>query len=208
MSSKATAAFGHGKRPDATAAASNRHGALVLIVGPSGAGKDTLIDGARAHLKSNPDYQFPKRFISRPSHPSEDFISIGEAEFDRAAAAGEFALNWTAHGTRYAIPARIDAALAEGVIVIANVSRTTIPSARERYDSVRVILIDCDPEVRAGRLAMRGRETEAEIVERLHRTVAAFDAEDADICIDNSGTPAQGITNLIETLEAIQAERR
>ena len=52
---------------------------LVAIVGPSGAGKDTLIRGA---LAARPDLHLARRVITRPADTdSEDFDSVTEADF-------------------------------------------------------------------------------------------------------------------------------
>ena len=57
-------------------------GHLVLVVGPSGAGKDSVIAGARAALKGDAGVVFPRRFVTRLSNPdAEDHVSMSEMEF-------------------------------------------------------------------------------------------------------------------------------
>ena len=57
-------------------------GVLVLVVGPSGAGKDTLMDAARAGLAADPRYRFARRLITRPAMAgAEDHDSCDEAGF-------------------------------------------------------------------------------------------------------------------------------
>ncbi|MBC7181481.1 MAG: phosphonate metabolism protein/1,5-bisphosphokinase (PRPP-forming) PhnN, partial [Roseovarius sp.] len=56
-------------------------GRAFAVVGPSGAGKDTLIDAARA---ARPDLQVIRRVITRPEAlGGEDFEGVSEVEFDR-----------------------------------------------------------------------------------------------------------------------------
>ena len=58
-------------------------GTLFLVVGPSGVGKDSLLDGARKKLVSYRWVSFPQRIITRPVDAGvEPHISVTELEFD------------------------------------------------------------------------------------------------------------------------------
>src|SRR3546814_6344181 len=83
-------------------------GHLILVVGPSGAGKDSLIDAARDALAGRPEFDFPRRIITRSSDPdSEEHDTLSEADFARQRDAGAFFLHWSQHGLRYALPGSI-----------------------------------------------------------------------------------------------------
>ena len=76
-----------------------RNGVFVAVVGPSGAGKDTLIAYARDRLAERRRVEFVRRVITRPSdRSSEDHDTLADAAFDEAESAGSFALSWSAHG--------------------------------------------------------------------------------------------------------------
>src|SRR5205814_1958275 len=79
-------------------------GELVLIVGPSGAGKDTLIGLVRDRLAGDPAVVFPRRVVTRAPSPDEENEFLTETEFARRAQAGAFALSWGAHGLHYGVP--------------------------------------------------------------------------------------------------------
>jgi len=133
------------------------------VVGPSGAGKDTLLNAAKDAFRDDPRVQFARRVITRPADPDgENHEPVTEAEF----AARDFALSWSAHDLRYGIPAPDTAP-----VVIANVSRGVIEAAAARWP-VRVIEVTAPPEILAARLAARGRETAADVAQRLGRTAA------------------------------------
>jgi phosphonate metabolism protein PhnN/1,5-bisphosphokinase (PRPP-forming) len=145
-------------------------GRLVLVVGPSGAGKDTLINRAREALGDDPRYEFVRRVVTRPADPGlEDHETMTPEAFAIAEEAGAFALSWEAHGLRYGIPIAIEEAMAAGRVVVANGSRRIAAEALKRYPKTEIILIDAPVDVRAARLASRGRETIADVSERLKR---------------------------------------
>ena len=57
-----------------------RNGALVAVVGPSGAGKDTLIAHAKAALGDEPQVDFVRRCVTRPSDgQTEDHDTLADA---------------------------------------------------------------------------------------------------------------------------------
>ena len=152
---------------------SEPRGTLFLVVGPSGAGKDTVIDGAKAALAGDPRFVFPRRVVTRPPDAvGEDHQPMSVKDFTAAEARGDFALSWWAHGLHYGIPRAIDDALARGRHVIVNVSRAVIPQARQYYQPLRIIEVTAPIAVLAERLARRGRESAADIAERLQRSGA------------------------------------
>jgi ribose 1,5-bisphosphokinase len=142
-------------------------GTLHLVCGPSGVGKDTLIDAARA---ARPDLVVPRRVITRPAEAGGEAHDAATPDaFAAMEAEGAFLLSWRAHGLAYGIPASAGAALAAGRHVLANVSRSVVAEARRRAAPVRVLLVTAPAEALARRLAARGREAEAEIARRLAR---------------------------------------
>lgn len=164
-----------------------RNGAFVAVVGPSGAGKDTLIAHARAALSEEPQVDFVRRVITRPSDgQTEDHDTLSDVEFLEAQAEGAFALAWEAHGLRYGLPSSIDRAIENGHVAVANVSRGALPALRERYANVAVVEVTADPEILAARLAGRGRESRGEILARLARTISC-ETTGQSIPLDNSG---------------------
>lgn len=172
---------------------------LVLVVGPSGAGKDTLINAAKDALARDPRFVFPRRVVTREAVASlEDHDSVTRAEFALREANGAYALSWEAHGLRYGLPARIVDDIAAGRVVVMNGSRAMVASAKAKFPGTIAVLVEATPAVRAKRLAGRGRETAAEVEARLAREVDA-PLPDA-VRVDNSGDVAAGATRFLAAL--------
>lgn len=165
-------------------------GRLVLVVGPSGAGKDTLLDRVRVACAENDRVVFPRRVVTRQASAFEDNHEVSETAFRQAAAAGQFAIHWEAHGHCYALPCAINDDILMGRNVVANVSRSVIPALRRAYANVVVVMITAPADVLAERLATRARGSDGDIGARLRRANTQ-DETVADITIINVGDPDQ-----------------
>jgi ribose 1,5-bisphosphokinase len=168
---------------------------LVLVVGPSGAGKDTVLGMARLALVGDSRFRFVRRVITRPADAGgEDHEAVSESEF----AQRTFALHWQAHGLHYGIPLDVTDDLARGTVVVANVSRGVIAQAAEQF-RVRVIEVTAPPEILAQRLASRGRESADDVAKRLARDVPIPDHVAVDTVM-NDQTPAEAADRFIAAL--------
>jgi ribose 1,5-bisphosphokinase len=162
-------------------------GRLLLVIGPSGAGKDTLLALAQAACADNANVVFARRVVTREASSSEDNERIGPQDFQLALARGDFAMHWEAHGHCYGLRRSIDDDIRAGRTVVANVSRTVVEVMRRTYAEVTVIAITAPPEVLAERLAMRARSSDGRLADRLGRTVDAT-ATAPDVTINNIGS--------------------
>ncbi|MBZ9603018.1 phosphonate metabolism protein/1,5-bisphosphokinase (PRPP-forming) PhnN [Phyllobacterium chamaecytisi] len=164
-------------------------GRLILLVGPSGAGKDTLLDYARDQLRADPRIHFVRRIVSRPAGAGEDHEAVDQENFKQRVLDGHFALHWQAHDLSYGIPSQINVWLERGDVVVANGSRAILSEARRRYSQLLVVNVTAPMEVLAKRLVERGRENQESIRRRLIRG-DQHPVEGIDIVqIDNSGLP-------------------
>jgi len=168
---------------------------LIGVVGPSGAGKDTLMAGARAALAGDARFRFLRRAITRAAGAGgEDHRPLDRAGFEAERAAGGFALWWEAHGLLYGIPAGIDRRL----VSIANLSRTVLAEADRRFPLL-VLEITAPPAVLAARLAARGREDAADVAGRLARRAPLPDGLRV-VRVLNDGPVEQGVAQVLAVL--------
>lgn len=178
-----------------------RPGIFFVVVGPSGSGKDTLIDGARAALGADGRFRFARRVITREAGAAgEDHEAVAAAEFARREAAGEFLLSWSAHGLSYGLGRDLLALVGEGRHVVANGSRAALPDLVGRVPRLVVLEVWAPPEVLAERIAGRGRETQADIRTRVARDAPALPAGVAVVQVANDATPELGIQRFVAAL--------
>lgn len=187
--------------PSAVDAAPVGPGRFLLVVGPSGAGKDTVLTGARLRLAGDPTVYFPRRIVTRPVSESEDHETVASDTFDAAAGNGSFALWWSAHGLKYGIPRAVDDSIRAGHTVVCNVSRAIIADARVRYARVEAVLITAPAEVLAARLAGRARESDGRLEDRIKRN-DVYAGFQADHVIQNAGAPEDAIQALLDIIRA------
>lgn len=179
------------------------NGRLVLVVGPSGAGKDSVLRFAMSRLSGDSRFSFPKRVITRAiDAASEDHESVDWQGFDDLVNRGAFALMWEAHGLKYGARRTIEDDLAKGSIVAVNVSRTIIAETAKRYPVV-VVEILADPDVLAARIAARGREDQHLVAGRISRRVPASPVTIPSHKISNDGELSAAGEEFCKVLESL-----
>jgi ribose 1,5-bisphosphokinase len=178
-------------------------GVLIAVVGPSGAGKDSVIDWVRNRLAGAKDIHFVRRVITRTADgDSEDHDTLSPAEFAREQAKGAFCVTWRAHGLDYGIPVSTRDAVASGKTVIANGSRRALDRIAAAFHSLVVVHITVDPSILRQRLLARSRETAQEIDARLARQAHRFPDHPKVVEIDNSGAIDQAGEALLALVNA------
>ncbi len=172
-------------------------GRLVLVVGPSGAGKDTLLGLARTASADDASIVFVRRVVTRAASSAEDNEQMSPDAFREAKARGDFAVDWEAHGHAYGLPRSIEDDIRAGRNVVANVSRTVIPVLRHAYANVVVVSITAPADVLAERLAMRKRGSDGNIAQRLTRTVEDAEPDATIVNVSSADYHARQLLRII-----------
>ena len=184
-------------------------GRLIYLMGPSGSGKDSLLNAARERLAAR-GCRIVQRVITRSAEAAgEDAVAVSLADFERQEADGAFAMSWRANGLAYGIPRHIDEWLAAGQDVLVNGSRAYLSQARQRYPWLIGVVLTVDLEVLRVRLLARGRETPEQIEQRLARnalfdSVAVAAAEGLHV-LDNSSDFERTVDKLLLLIGANRA---
>jgi ribose 1,5-bisphosphokinase len=174
-------------------------GLFIAVVGPSGAGKDTILTRLKMLLPTE-HFTFPSRVISRPPDANEASIYLAADAFPAARTRCDFLIDWEAHGLCYGIPADVRGELEKGRHVIANLSRAVLPALRSTTARVLVVHVTARSEVLEQRLRARSREFDADRLARLERAEALDHALQADIRIENNGSIESAVGALMEVL--------
>ncbi|MDR2301909.1 MAG: AAA family ATPase [Deltaproteobacteria bacterium] len=182
-----------------------RTGTLVYLMGPSGSGKDSLIDQALA--ANLPNVVLAPRLVTRQNPSKSNDLYLPEDRFLALKKNGELALHWTSHGYHYAIDNSLNAMLGQGLIVLVNGSRDYFKTAKELFPSLLPILITADPQILKARLENRAREDPDSISKRLLRTNDSFDLPLADtLVIDNSSSLELASNRFISHLKKLMED--
>jgi ribose 1,5-bisphosphokinase len=161
---------------------------LVYVMGPSGAGKDSVLGYARRELGGRYPIAFAHRYITRPAGDDiENYISLSPAEFELRRSRGLFAFDWEAYGWRYGIGQEIELWRRAGLVVVIDGSRQHFLQHRADLSDVLPVFITAAPDILRQRLIARGREEVAAIERRLERAKAYAPAAPGLVTIDNSG---------------------
>ncbi|PCI88390.1 MAG: phosphonate metabolism protein/1,5-bisphosphokinase (PRPP-forming) PhnN [Hyphomicrobiales bacterium] len=174
-------------------------GYFIAVVGASGVGKDTILDGVKSKINHRDDFHFTQRFITRPQNAGgEDHIPLSVGEFKSQQQQGNFALWWAAHSLFYGLPKNILPKLNQGQNVIANISRKSVADAAHIFNKILVIEITASSGVINQRLRARGRETQAEISKRQARQVHDWAGSQKIISVLNDAEPQYAINRFVD----------
>lgn len=184
-----------------------RHGPgfFVAIAGPSGAGKDSLIAGARAHFQDDPRIRFVTRVITRPEDGSEPYEASTPLAFRLRVERDEFVLWWEANGLSYGLPAKLLDDIRQGCVIVANVSREVTSDVRMMFAHSLIVHVTASPKTLMKRMTARGRENADECAARLARALLKDQALEADVRVENDGPLAESLQRFIAILQALVA---
>jgi guanylate kinase len=147
-------------------------GDLIIISGPSGAGKGTLVKSLLARV---PRLWCSISATTRPPRPGESegihYFFLSEEEFERRERAGEFLETAEVHGRRYGtLRAPVEEKIREGYRVILEIDPQGAMQVRRNMPQSTLVFVKAPSENELRRrLAHRGSET-AEQVETRMRT--------------------------------------
>lgn len=173
-------------------------GRLIAVVGPSGVGKDSVMQGLADVM---PNLHLVRRVITRaPDLGGEAYDAVSETQFHQMASDGAFAVHWGAHGLFYGIPQTVRYQLNKGTDCLANFSRKALQAGADAFPNFVVLNITAKPETLATRLANRGRETEADIARRLAEADKPLPEGLSVVTVSNDGPLEQAIARAAQLL--------
>ena len=181
---------------------------IILLTGPSGSGKDSLLRHARTHFPSE-RLTFASRYITRPPDSNEDNFFVDDHAFACLQQSGFFLSTWQAHGNCYGISWHeyektrvLQNEHQQQTALLCSVSRTAVADFERRFKRVVTVLVSVPPEILAQRLNARARETEAEATKRLKRAALPVQAKEL-ILFDNSAPLAESVSRFFILLEEL-----
>ena len=176
-------------------------GILVLVVGNSGSGKDSIISEVVKRFPSKlKEIHLTRRYITRSASETENNIATTPETFKEMSLNNKFALEWHIYELDYGVPVDIDDWLQKGHPVIVNVSRTIVKKARSIYRNILVVFVKAPFEITLKRVRKRARESGKLLQERIQRAKDNQTFPDADFIVDNSGELESAIDRFLSYL--------
>ncbi len=175
---------------------------IVLVVGASGTGKDSLLRIGRQHFQHHPDIVFIRRYITRPPDGHEDNYYLDTTAFSCLQQQNFFLSHWQAHGNHYGIGHH---QIQDHALSICSVSRTVIKDIEKQFPGrVTVLEVTLPAEILRTRLHQRGREDEAGINKRLvraeiHTTAGRLIRFDNSDPLESTGPKFTRLLTLLKT---------
>ena len=175
---------------------------LIYTVGPSGAGKDSLLAWLRLTMPAQFNLHFARRCITRAVQADgEVHESVDVETFRLLRDSNAFVLNWAANGLHYGVRREELLPLQRDQWVIVNGSRAYLAEAQSKFPELRVLHISASKATLRQRLQARGRETPDAIESRIERAVSlSVSPQTSFIEICNNGSLDAAGRRLIDLL--------
>jgi guanylate kinase len=160
------------------------HGLAFIVSGPSGAGKNSVIDRA---LEGISNLRYSISYTTRPRREHEidgvDYLFVSREEFARRIESGDFVEHVAYLGDLYGTSrSQIDGAIAQGLDVILNIDVEGAKLVRRmglgEHTVVYVFLVPSSLARLEERLRARGTESDEQIAERLKAATREMEAID------------------------------
>ena len=177
-------------------------GSWVFVCGPSGAGKDSVLEWSRARLAHEPRIVFARRLVTRAAKPDGLDDETSRQRLRELREGCRLAWHWEANGHAYGIDASYAADVASARIVVVNGSREHATAIADA--ACRRVVVSAPPELLARRLVARGRESSPAVQLRITRN-GGLPPFDAELVIENSGELAEAGQRLQRYLESLAA---
>ena len=146
---------------------------LVYVVGPSGAGKDSVLGWLLSQPSLKSVVHWATRDVTREGHESSQRDrAVSPQVFACLKAQGAYALWWQANGLSYGVRHEAMVPFERGQWLLLNGSRRHLPAALAQYPGLTVLHITADAELLRQRLMQRGREQGQAVQARLASSTA------------------------------------
>lgn len=180
-------------------------GALVYVMGASGAGKSRVIDEARRRIDGSLPVLFAHRYVTRSSN-ADNNLALSAGEFVLRQRHNLFVYDWNAYGLRYGIGIEIEAWRQAGLAVVIDGSRAHF-AAIAAQSSILPVLVTAPLDLRRARLADRGRDDQAAIAARLRRGEDFTPTHPDLVTIENTGALQIAGQTLVGLLARVTAAK-
>jgi guanylate kinase len=174
-------------------------GRLIVLTGPSGVGKGTLM---KALLQRHPELYFSVSVTTRSPRPGEingkHYYFVSRDRFEQMVAQGEL-LEWAEFaGNYYGTPRQpVEEKIQEGKLVVLEIELEGARQIRSSFPSaLRIFILPPSLKELEQRIRGRGQDSEEAIVRRLRRAqeeINAADEFDIQIINDNFDTALTSI---------------
>jgi guanylate kinase len=178
---------------------------VIVITGPSGVGKGTLIRGLRERI---PELELSISATTRPPRPGErdgvDYYFLSDVEFNRALDEGAFVEHASYAGNRYGtLRSELERRLTRGAPVALEIEVQGARQVREALPDAQMVFI-APPSLESlrERLSARATDTPEQVQSRLDTAAGELDARAEFAYVVVNDRLEQATEELVEIVRA------